>query len=81
VPTLAQVRVTPLTDRERDICHLLRVGNSNIQIAEILGVRPQWICERIQRICWKFGIHKQPGRNRDNLLAFVQSNGITGRAA
>jgi DNA-binding NarL/FixJ family response regulator len=46
-----------LTDRERDVFHLIAEGMTNAQVAAVLGIRPKTVDNHRTRLMDKLGLH------------------------
>jgi two-component system response regulator NreC len=60
-----------LTDREREILHLVAAGHSNREIAEILGISEHTVHNHRAHLMEKLGVH-----NRLELLKYAMREGI-----
>ncbi len=60
-----------LTDREREIMHLVAAGHSNREIAEILGISEHTVHNHRAHLMEKLGVH-----NRLELLKYAMREGI-----
>lgn len=62
-------RVKELTDREKEICHLLTLGHNNKEISDLLYISEGTVKNNITRILDKLGI-----RDRTQLALFAVKN-------
>lgn len=62
-------RLSELTDREKDICHLLAEGHNNKELSDILFISEGTVKNNITRILDKLGI-----RDRTQLALFAVKN-------
>lgn len=64
-------RVQDLTEREKDICHLLGEGNNNREISELLYISEGTVKNNITRVLDKLGF-----RDRTQLALFAVKNRV-----